>query len=230
MRFIMMSAKYGLAAMSEVLERSAAATVTRAALYMRVSTSDQTCENQRADLMKVAAEQGWQVTESFADAGISGAKGREDRPALNAMLEAAERGDIDVIMVWSVDRLSRSLTDLVKISNTIRVSRTQLYVHLQKIDTNTTFGKFLFNMFGAMAEWERDMIKDRVNAGLRRSRAEGKRPGPKTLQEGRPEMYDQVVSMLRSGMPVFRVHTITGVGHGTVRKIYLNLLAEKKKS
>jgi len=81
----------------------------RAALYVRVSTDKQTVENQIAALSKVAGAGGWQIVETFSDAGISGAKGRKDRPGLDALLAQAQRGRFDVVMAWAIDRLGRSL-------------------------------------------------------------------------------------------------------------------------
>jgi DNA invertase Pin-like site-specific DNA recombinase len=139
----------------------------RAALYLRVSTSNgQTTDNQRLELEAVAGRSGWQVVEIYEDAGVSGAKGREKRPAFDRMLKAVVRREFDVIMAWSVDRLGRSLQDLIAFLSDIHAKGVELYLHQQGIDTTTASGKAMFQMMGVFAEFERAMV--RVMAGLKR--------------------------------------------------------------
>src|ERR1039457_5564284 len=104
----------------------------RVALYLRVSTSNQTTENQLADVERVAALRGWNIVETFQDEGISGAKGRSDRPALDRMLKDAVRGKFDLIAVWSIDRLGRSLQHLIETVNELKSVGVDLYLHLLK--------------------------------------------------------------------------------------------------
>ena len=120
----------------------------------------------------------------FEDQGISGAKGRDQRPAFDALLKAAVRREIDMIAVWSSDRLGRSLSHLVEVLQTIRDTGIGLYIHTQAVDTTTPAGRALFGMLGVFAEFEREMIVARVNAGLARTkeRARARRP---VHQQGR---------------------------------------------
>jgi DNA invertase Pin-like site-specific DNA recombinase len=150
------------------------------AIYARVSTKDQTTDNQVEQLQQVAAKAGWSVSAVYADV-ISGSKGREQRPELDAMLKAVTRREIDRVMVWSVDRLGRSLQDLVSTMQEIQAAGADLYLHQQSIDTSTPAGKALFQMCGVFAEFEREMIRERVKAGLERTKAKGTKLGRRPI-------------------------------------------------
>ena len=147
----------------------------RAVLYLRVSTVDQTTANQERELREVAKRAGWEVVKVYKDHGISGAKGGDKRPAYNQMLRDAFRRQFDVVMAWSVDRLGRSLQELVTFLGELHALHVDLHLHQQGIDTTTPAGKALFQMMGVFAEFERSMIQERVRAGLARARSEGKR-------------------------------------------------------
>ena len=150
----------------------------RAAIYARVSTlNGQTPENQLIELRRVAESSGWKLTAEYVDEGISGSKGRNDRPEYDALCKAAVRREFDVVMAWSVDRLGRSLQNLVGFLGELHAAGVDLYLHQQGIDTTTPAGKALFQMMGVFAEFERAMISERVNAGLARAKAEGKKLG-----------------------------------------------------
>jgi len=150
------------------------------AIYARVSTKDQTTDNQVEQLKQVAAKAGWSVSAVYADV-ISGSKGREQRPELDAMLKAVTRREIDRVMVWSVDRLGRSLQDLVSTMQEVQAAGADLYLHQQSIDTSTPAGKALFQMCGVFAEFEREMIRERVKAGLERTKAKGTKLGRRPI-------------------------------------------------
>src|SRR5947209_7563552 len=109
--------------------------IRRAALYLRVSTDQQTIENQRRELTGAAEHHGWQVVAEYADNGISGAKGREARPGLDQLLKDATRGRVDVVMAWSVDRLGRSLQDLLGTLGELHAAKVNLFLHRQAVDT-----------------------------------------------------------------------------------------------
>ena len=149
----------------------------RAALYVRVSTDRQTVENQVTALTKVAEARGWLVVATFNDAGISGAKGRKDRAGLDQMLKDAQRGKFDVVMAWAIDRIGRSLVDLLSTIETLKACGVDLYLDQQNIDTTTPSGKLMLQMTGAFAEFERAMIQARIHAGLKRAVANGKTLG-----------------------------------------------------
>jgi DNA invertase Pin-like site-specific DNA recombinase len=151
----------------------------RAVLYLRVSTLDQTTANQERELRQAAERAGWQVTKVYKDHGISGAKGRDKRSAFDALHKAAARRDFDVVMAWNVDRLGRSLQDLVAFLSELHALKVDLFLHQQGLDTTTPAGKAMFQMLGVFAEFERSIIQERVRAGLARARSEGKTLGRK---------------------------------------------------
>ena len=146
----------------------------RVALYCRVSTDGQTVENQTRELEAVAKRHGWSIVETFTDQGVSGAKGRDSRPGFDALHKAIARKEVDMVLAWSVDRLGRSLQDLVTFLGELHGKGVDLYLHQQGIDTTTPAGKMMFQMMGVFAEFERAMIQERVHAGLARARADRK--------------------------------------------------------
>ena len=147
----------------------------RVAIYLRVSTSEQTTGNQRHELEAVAARHGWNVVEVYEDAGISGAKGRDQRPGLDALLKAVARREVDMVAAWSIDRLGRSLQDLLSFLGELHAKGCDLYLHVQGLDTSTPSGRAMFQMMGVFAEFERAMIQERVKAGLARAKASKRR-------------------------------------------------------
>ena len=153
----------------------------RVAFYLRVSTDEQTTANQRRDLARVAKASGWQVVEVYEDAGISGANGREKRPALDKMLKDATARKFDLVAAWSVDRLGRSLRHLVAFLEELHALKIDLYLHVQGIDTTTPTGQMMFQMLAVFAEFERSMIVERVNAGIARAKARGVQLGRRKL-------------------------------------------------
>jgi DNA invertase Pin-like site-specific DNA recombinase len=149
----------------------------RAVLYLRVSTLDQTTANQERELREVAERMGCEIVKVYKDHGISGSKGRDKRPAFDKLCRDAARREFDVVMAWSVDRLGRSLQDLVVFLSELHSLGIDLLLHQQGLDTTTPSGKAMFGMMGVFAEFERAMIQERVRAGLARAKAEGKRLG-----------------------------------------------------
>src|ERR1700751_6409689 len=154
----------------------------RVGIYIRVSTDGQTTANQRRELVAVAARSGWEVVGIDEDAGISGARGREKRPGFDRLLKDATARKVNMIAAWSVDRLGRSLQDLVGFLTELQALGCHLYLHQQAIDTKTPSGRAMFHMCGGFAEFECAMIVERVNAGLARARAEGKTLGRKPVK------------------------------------------------
>ena len=190
--------------------------VKRAAIYARVSTGQQTTENQLNELRAVAERMGWEVVAEYVDDGVSGAKGRDQRPQFDAMLTAVTRREVDVIAAWSVDRLGRSLQHLVSFLDELHGKRVDLYLHQQGIDTTTPAGKALFQMCGVFAEFERSMIHERVKAGLKRARAAGKRLGRPTVGTA---MEAKVRALRAQGKGMITIAKLAGCGVGTVQRI-----------
>jgi DNA invertase Pin-like site-specific DNA recombinase len=147
------------------------------ALYLRVSTGEQTVENQRRDLEAAVERRGWRVVAEFCDEGVSGANGRDKRPGFDKLCRAIVRHQFDIVAAWSVDRLGRSLQDLVGFLGEVHAAGVDLYLDRQGVDTSTPAGKALFQMLGVLAEFERSIIQERIAAGIARARAKGTRSG-----------------------------------------------------
>jgi DNA invertase Pin-like site-specific DNA recombinase len=188
----------------------------KAALYVRVSTDAQTIENQVLVLTEVAQRSGWEIVQVFADEGISGAKGRDRRPGFDALLKAIARREVEIIMAFAVDRLGRSLSDLVGFLSEIQARGCDLYLHQQAIDTSTPAGRMLFQLLGVFAEFERSIIASRVIAGQARARAKGVRFGRPPLPAGRVE---KVRRALADGRSIRAVARSTGVSTATVQRV-----------
>src|SRR5215469_10011297 len=188
----------------------------RAALYLRVSTDGQTVENQQIALEAVCEQRGWQLVQVYSDNGVSGAKGRHQRPGLDAMLKDVSRGRFDVVLAWALDRLGRSLIDLLDTLGELDAASVALVLHQQAIDTTTPAGRMFFQVTGAFAEFERGMIRSRVMAGLERAKSRG-------VRLGRPRTGAKVEAIIRarltSGEGVKKVAREVGVGNGTVSRI-----------
>ncbi len=166
----------------------------RAALYVRVSTDrGQTTDNQLQPLREAAGRLGWEVVGVFGDEGISGAKGRDKRPGYDALLRAVTRREVEVVAVWSVCRIGRSLPDLVGFMSELQSCGVDLFLHQQALDTATPSGRALFGMLSVFAEFERAMIASRVQAGLERARAAGRRLG-------RPPVCPAKVGRIRAAL------------------------------
>jgi DNA invertase Pin-like site-specific DNA recombinase len=138
--------------------KSEAQPMRRAVFYLRVSTMDQTTDQER-ELREIATRMGCEVVKVYKDHGISGAKGRNGRPAFDALCRDAARRQFDVIMAWSVDRLGRSLQDLIGFLSEIHALGIDLFLHQQGLNTTTPAGKAMFQMMGVFAEFERAMIQ-----------------------------------------------------------------------
>jgi DNA invertase Pin-like site-specific DNA recombinase len=190
----------------------------RAAIYLRVSTTDQNTSNQEHELRQLAERASWEVVKVYKDHGISGAKGRDKRPAFDALLSDASGRKFDIVMAWSVDRLGRSLQDLVGFLAELQALKIDLCLKQQGIDTTTPAGKALFGMMGVFAEFERSMIQERVRAGLERARRDGKRLGRPPLN---PKIRERIQEALKApGRPgVRKIAEQFGINASTVQQI-----------
>ena len=188
----------------------------RVALYLRVSTTGQNTVNQSRELRAVARRQGWNVVEVFEDAGISGSKGRGQRPGLDAMLRGVARKEFSLLAAWSVDRLGRSLQDLVSILAELHAKHVDLYLHQQGLDTTTPSGKAMFQMLGVFSEFERAIIQERIKAGLARARAEGKRLGRPRVPL---EIEEKIRRERRKGGTIHGIAAHLGVGVSVVQRV-----------
>lgn len=189
----------------------------RAAIYVRVSTDQQTTENQERALLTIAEKAGWEVSNIYRDQGVSGAVKRNERPAFQAMQKDAIQRRFEVVLSWSVDRLGRSLQDLAEFLTELHALNIDLVLHQQGLDTTTPAGKAMFQMMGVFAEFERTMLKGRVKAGLERAKLNG-------VKLGRPKIDRDtevaILSALQAGNEGIRkIASRFSVGVGTVQRI-----------
>ena len=188
----------------------------KAAIYSRVSTDKQTTENQTQELLAVAERNGWTVEAVYSDV-ISGAK--DKRPELDALMTSVLRREVDMVLIWDISRLGRSLQHLLQLIEEFHSKKVDVYFHQQKIDTTTPAGKMCFSICGAVAEWERGMIQERIKAGLARAKAQGKKLGGPTIPA---KTATKAKEMHEVGMSFRKIGRELGIHHGTVKKYVLN--------
>src|ERR1700731_4604015 len=199
-----------------------AAMTKRIALYLRVSTTEQTVENQQRELEAVAERHGWNVVAVFTDAGISGTKGRDKRPGYDCLCRGIARREFDQVSAWSVDRLGRSLQELVSFLGELHAKNVDLYLHEQGLDTAPPAGRAMFQMLGVFAEFERGIIVERVKSGLARARNQGKRLG---RRPGSEDVVEQIREQLATGAGILKTAKALGVGTGTVHRVKREMAA-----
>lgn len=189
----------------------------RAAIYARVSTSHQNVSNQLLELREAARRMGWEITVELSDNGISGAKGRNQRPAFDRLLRMVQRREVDVVMAWSIDRLGRSIQHLVSFMADIQGAGLDLYIHKQAINTSTPTGRMFFGILSALGEYERELIRERIHAGLARARSEGKKLGrPSMVNDG---LIASVKLLREKGHSIHQIAKHLRIGVGTTHKI-----------
>ena len=188
----------------------------KVAIYVRVSTNEQTTENQVRELTQWADRAGHKIVAVYDDNGISGAKGREYRKEFDKLLRGAVRREFDLVAAWSVDRLGRSLQDLVSFLQELHGAGVDLYLHQQALDTTTPSGRAMFQMMGVFAEFERSMISERVKAGLARTKAKGTKLGRPTVST---EREAQILELRSQGMGMLAIGKELGVGTSTVQRV-----------
>lgn len=191
--------------------------MARVAIYSRVSTGSQTTENQLRELRAVAKREGHQVVAEFSDSGISGAKGRDHRPGLDSLLKGVSHREFDKVMAWSVDRLGRSLPDLLAFMGELKAKGVDLYLHQQHLDTATPAGKAMFQMLGVFSEFEREIIRERVNAGLARAKAQGKKLGRPRGDDAKRLVA--IRKLRKQGMGINKVARELGIGVSVVQRL-----------
>ena len=188
--------------------------------YVRVSTDKQTTENQINALREVAERSRYDIVKIYSDSGISGSKGREDRPGLQEMMKDAINRKFEIVMCWSIDRLGRSVTHLIEIMNELNELKIDMFFSQQSIDTQTSSGKMIFGIFSSLASFEREMIRDRVMAGLDRARKNGVKLGrPSSVNDG---IRNAVLILKDRGVGVRETCRKLGIGCAT----YYNLVKQ----
>ena len=181
------------------------------AIYARVSTREQSCAMQLRDLRTYCSARGWLVYREYIDAGESGAN--DSRPELNALMNDAHKRQFGTVVVWRFDRFARNTSHLLRALEEFRALDVQFISYSEAVDTTTPLGQALFTIVGAVAQLERDLIRERVCAGIRNARESGK-------QLGRPRRVvdrESVRDMRAAGASLRQIATHLGVGYGTVR-------------
>jgi DNA invertase Pin-like site-specific DNA recombinase len=189
----------------------------RVAIYARVSTGEQSCESQLHALRQAAERHGWEIVQELKDEGFSGATGRDKRPAYDALLKGIARRDFDKVAIFNIDRLARSMTELLKVLEELKAKRVGLYIDQLAIDTATPAGELLFNIAGAMAQFERQLIQSRVKAGIARAKAKGVKLGRKPIDDYR--LISKVKRLRADGMGLVKIGRTLGIGTSTVQRI-----------
>ena len=189
----------------------------RVCLYARVSKTSQSVERQISELEIVAARNGWEIVDRYIDHGISGATGRDQRHELDHMMKDSTKRKFDVVMVWSIDRLGRSLQNLIEILNDLNSKNIDLYMDQQSIDSTTPTGKLMFSLIGAFAEFEKSTIRDRVISGLANARKKGRIGGrPTNLTD---EIQAKILEMKSAGASIRKIKEECSVGTATIYKV-----------
>jgi len=184
-----------------------------AAIYARVSTDRQKVDMQLNELRQFAARSGWNIYEEYIDQNYSG--GNTKRPAFTAMMDAARKRKFDLLLVWKLDRLSRSLKDLIVTLDELGSCGIDFVSYDNNLDTSTPTGKLVFQIVGAVAEFEKEIIRERVVAGLATARNKGKRLGRPPISQ---YVYDQALKMRSEGLSYRNIGKVLGVNEGTIRK------------
>jgi DNA invertase Pin-like site-specific DNA recombinase len=187
----------------------------KVAIYARVSTDKQTCENQLKELRSIAKRMQYIVVDEFIDEGISGTT--SSRPALDALMKSATQRRFDMVMCWSIDRLGRSLQNLIEILNELQSLKVDLFFMQQGLDTSTSAGRMMFSIFGALAEFERNLIRERVIAGQQRAISQGVKMGrPTKMNDG---MKNAIKLLRERGIGIKQIARELKIGIGTVYSV-----------
>ena len=190
----------------------------KAVIYARVSTDSQTTENQLLELRAYATRMDYQIVAELADKGISGTKGKKDRPAFNRLSEMIARKELDIVLAWSVDRISRSLPDLLSFLGELKAKNVDLFLHQQNLDTSTPSGRAMFQLLGVFSELESAILKERIHAGLNRARAEGKKLGRPSVANS-PQVIASVKLLREKRHSIGSIAKSLQIGCGTCQKI-----------
>ena len=191
--------------------------VRKVAIYSRVSTLDQTVDNQLLELRDHCSKMGWEIVKEYADEGLSGALSREKRPALNSLIKDAYRKKFDSVVCWDISRIGRSMKELVLFLSDMKDRNIGICSVRQGFDTSTSMGEIMFQFVGILSSWEREMIRERTLAGLDRARSQGKTLGRKKVITD--EITSKIVNLRSIGRSTRDIASEVGVGRETVSNV-----------
>ena len=189
----------------------------RVAVYARVSTLDQTVDNQLLELRDHCSKMGWEVVKEYADEGLSGTLSREKRPALNALIKDAYRKRFDSVVCWDISRIGRSMKELVLFLSDMKDRDIGICSVRQGFDTSTSMGEILFQFVGILSFWEREMIRERTLAGLERAKSEGKTLGRKKVTD--KVITAKIIELRNDKKSIREIASNVGVSRGTVSNV-----------
>ena len=191
--------------------------VRKVAIYSRVSTLDQTIDNQLLELRDHCSKMGWEIVKEYADEGLSGTLSRDKRPALNSLIKDAYRKKFDSVVCWDISRIGRSMKELVLFLSDMKDRNIGICSVRQGFDTSTSMGEIMFQFVGILSSWEREMIRERTLAGLDRARSEGKTLGRKKVITD--EITSKIVNLRSIGRSIRDIASEVGVSRGTVSNV-----------
>ena len=189
---------------------------TKVALYCRVSTLDQTIDNQLIELRDHCSKMGWEVVKEYADEGLSGTLSRDKRPALNALIKDAYRKRFDPVVCWDISRIGRSMKELILFLSDMKDRGIGICSVRQGFDTSTSMGEIMFQFVGILSSWEREMIRERTLAGLERARREGKTLGRRKVTNDR--MTATIIELRNDMKSIRQIASEVGVSTATVHR------------
>ena len=189
---------------------------TKVALYCRVSTLDQTIDNQLLELRDHCSRMGWEIVKEYADEGLSGTLSRDKRPAFNEMIKDAYRKRFDLVVCWDISRIGRSMKELVMFLSDMKDREIGICSVRQGFDTSTTMGEMMFQFVGILSSWEREMIRERTLAGLERAKSEGKTLGRRKVTND--TMTAKIIELRNDKKSIRAIASEVGVSVGTVSK------------
>ena len=190
---------------------------TKVALYCRVSTLDQTIDNQLLELRDHCSKMGWEIVKEYADEGLSGTLSRDKRPAFNEMIKDAYRKRFDLVVCWDISRIGRSMKELVMFLSDMKDREIGICSVRQGFDTSTTMGEMMFQFVGILSSWEREMIRERTIAGLERAKSEGKTLGRRKVTND--TMTAKIIELRNDKKSIRAIASEVGVSRGTVSNV-----------
>ena len=191
--------------------------VRKVAIYIHVSTLDQTIDNQLIELRDHYSKMGWEIVKEYADGGLSGTLSQEKRPALNSLIKDAYRKKFDSVVCWDISRLGRSMKELILFLSDMKDKGVGICSVRQGFDTSTSMGEIMFQFVGILSSWEREMIRERTLAGLERARREGKTLGRRKVTND--TMTEKIIELRSAKKSIRDIASEVGVSRGTVSNV-----------
>ena len=185
-------------------------------IYARVSTLDQTVDNQLIELRDHCSKMGWEIVKEYADEGLSGTLSRDKRPALNSLIKDAYRKRFDSVVCWDISRIGRSMKELILFLSDMKDRGVGICSVRQGFDTSTSMGEIMFQFVGILSSWEREMIRERTLAGLERAKREGKTLGRRKVTND--NMTAKILELRNDKKSIRAIASEVGVSIGTVSK------------